>query len=86
MVRVTAYLFNQNTFSWDVESWEKGREYAKRIVTEGLWIAEDEEEVFYPVHQVYKVKLQETDEVVPDNYKWHTSDYQTGINLYSEGP
>ena len=43
---------------WEVDSMEKGREYAKRIVTEGLWlINSDNSEVFFPVHQVVKVKV-----------------------------
>lgn len=61
MFEVTVYDIYNNTHSFRVESKEKGREYAKRIITEGLWLAEgehlEEGEVFYPVHSVVKVKV-----------------------------
>ena len=36
------------------------REIAKRIVTEGMWTTCEEagEEVFYPTHRIYKVKIE----------------------------
>ena len=47
----------QNEHIFEVESMSKAREYAKRIITEGLWFIEPvtSHEVFYPVHQVVKV-------------------------------
>ncbi len=55
--KVRVYDYFQNTHEWTVESIQKAREYAKRIVTEGLWYVDGDEEVFLPVHQVFKVKI-----------------------------
>jgi len=61
MPTVKVYTVYNTTREWSVESTDKGREYAKRIITEGLWyIEEDGTEVFLPVHRVEKVK------VIPD--------------------
>jgi hypothetical protein len=57
MYIVKAYDIYNNTHEFGVETKEAGREYAKRIITEGLWILKDDCEVFYPVHQVVKVKV-----------------------------
>lgn len=62
--KVTVHDIFNNKHEWEVESREKGREYAKRIITEGLWFLdiEGEKEVFYPVHQIVKVELSKVEE------------------------
>lgn len=62
---VLVYMMSNNTHPFMVETMEHGREYAKRIITEGFWIKETmsddlELEVFYPPHQVFKVKVWDT--------------------------
>ncbi len=57
MFEVIAYDTFNNTHRFEVDTLEKGREYAKRIITEGLWIKEDDGEIFYPVHIIVKVKV-----------------------------
>ena len=57
MYKVVVYDIFNNKHEWTVETIEKGREYAKRIIMEGLWEKQGEEEVFYPVHQIIKVKV-----------------------------
>jgi hypothetical protein len=59
MWRVKVYDTFNNTHEWGVANRDKAREYAKRIITEGLWFNDGDEEVFYPVHQVVKVKIGE---------------------------
>ena len=63
---VTAYLTNNNTEIFPANNLSHGREIAKRIVVEGLWvvreplkgnISEKHIEEFYPTQQVYKVKV-----------------------------
>lgn len=61
MWTVEAYTIFNTTRSWEVESQEKAREYAKRIIMEGLWYFDDNgNEVFLPVHEVVKVKIYES--------------------------
>ena len=58
MVSVVAYDFWNNEHKFEVKSESKAREYAKRIITEGLWYTDDEGcEIFLPVHNVVKVKI-----------------------------
>ncbi len=58
MFEVIAYDTFNNTHRFEVDTPEKGREYAKRIITEGLWFEEDDgSEMFYPVHLIVKVKV-----------------------------
>jgi hypothetical protein len=54
---VTAYTMTNNIYYFPIKSWEEGRDMAKRMVMEGLWIIDDENEIFYPVHQLFKVTL-----------------------------
>jgi hypothetical protein len=58
---VKVYDVFNNTHEFVVESLDRAREYAKRIITEGLWLNLDETganyEVFYPVHEIVKVKI-----------------------------
>lgn len=59
--KVKVYDFYNNTREWVQPTKKKAREYAKRIITEGLWYKEEEGgvvvEVFLPVHRVVKVKV-----------------------------
>ena len=57
---VKAYTAWNTEHSWEVDDWDTAREYAKRMVTEGLWLRPDpdlRDEVFLPVHQIVKVKI-----------------------------
>lgn len=54
---VTAYDIFNNEHDFPVKNLAKGREYAKRIIMEGLWYVDGEDEVFLPVHQIVKVKV-----------------------------
>ena len=56
-VIVRAYDIYNNVHKWTVIGIEKGREYAKRIIREGLWFKEGDTEVFYPVHAIVKVVI-----------------------------
>jgi hypothetical protein len=57
-MKVKVYDIYNNVHTFSVESVEKGREYAKRIITEGLWFFENGDEVFYPVHRIVKVTIE----------------------------
>lgn len=63
MVTVKVYDIYNNIHEWKVDDIKKAREYAKRIIIEGLWYRDEEGEVFFPVHRIIKVKL------IPDNGK-----------------
>ena len=54
---VKVYDIFNNTFEYLVPTKENGREYAKRIITEGLWRKEGDLEIFYPVHEIVKVTV-----------------------------
>lgn len=54
MYKVKAYLNHNVVHEFDAESLNNGREIAKRIITEGLWTKEEE---FFPITQVFKVKI-----------------------------
>jgi len=58
MWKVKAFDTFNNTHEWKVESEDKAREYAKRIITEGLWFLDGNKQVFYPVHRVVKVVIE----------------------------
>jgi hypothetical protein len=57
MFNVIVYDVFNNTHEWPVESIEKAREYAKRIIMEGLWYIDNDQEIFLPVHQIVKAKI-----------------------------
>jgi hypothetical protein len=57
MFTVKVYDVFNNVHEFSVRTKEAGREYAKRIITEGLWFIDGNDEVFYPVHQIVKVKI-----------------------------
>jgi len=47
---VNAYLTCNVVHQFDARDIANAREIAKRIITEGLWVIEDnEDEVFYPI-------------------------------------
>ena len=54
---VDALTIFHTKYLWLVDNQNKAREYAKRIITEGLWYIEGEAQVFLPVHQIQKVKI-----------------------------
>lgn len=62
MVTVKVYDVFNNTRSFVVKDMAAGREYAKRIIMEGLWYIDDGAEIFMPVHNIVKVKVEETKE------------------------
>ena len=53
---VKVYMMNNNVKSFHARDMDNAREIAKRIITEGMWTNKEE---FYPVHQIYKVKIME---------------------------
>jgi hypothetical protein len=60
MWKVVVYTVFNTKKTFEVDSREKAREYAMRIIREGLWFTEDEREqreVFYPVANVVKVVI-----------------------------
>jgi len=66
MFYVRAYTIWNTTFEWTVVTVEKAREYAKRIVMEGLWYKVPgsllDEEEFLPVDKVAKVRIGKVEE------------------------
>lgn len=60
-ILVKVYFNSNNVLEYYVtgeNALERAREHAKRIITEGFWDrTENGNEVFYPVHQIYKVKV-----------------------------
>ncbi len=62
MFIVTAYTIWNTKKRWKVESRDKGREFAKRMIIEGLWYVEGKgDEVFVPPHNLMKVRLEQED-------------------------
>jgi len=59
MYIVKVYLKSNAIVEFKGRDTRNAREIAKRIVTEGLWTEADENgtEEFYPVGQIYKVKI-----------------------------
>jgi hypothetical protein len=56
-IKVQVYMYSNRVFEYDVSSLGKAREHAKRIVIEGFIADEEDGTVYYPVHQVFKVKI-----------------------------
>ena len=61
-MRVEAYTKHHAKYVFTARNKEHAREIANRIITEGLWVTDDEgadkgTEIFFPVHQVFKVKV-----------------------------
>ncbi|KKM05982.1 hypothetical protein LCGC14_1748580 [marine sediment metagenome] len=57
-MKVRAYLKHNVTHEFPARDTNNAREIAKRICGEGLWVVnEDEDEVFYPITEVFKVKI-----------------------------
>lgn len=57
-MRVKVYMTSNAIFYFDASDIDNAREIAKRIITEGLWVNKKEEQ-FYPITQIYKVKIVE---------------------------
>lgn len=62
-MKVIVYLLHNVTHEFSVPTIEKGREYAHRIITEGLWVIVDPGvwEEYWPVHQIVKVVIREAE-------------------------
>ena len=57
-MKVKVYLKSNAEIYFDARDVRNAREIAKRIVSEGLWVTnEDGTEEFYPTDQLYKVKI-----------------------------
>ena len=55
---VVCYLNSHATMNFPARDERNAREIAKRIITEGAWVInKDGTEEFYPVAQIYKVKI-----------------------------
>jgi muconolactone delta-isomerase len=55
-MKVKVYMISNAIFEFPARNINNAREIAKRIIMEGLWTEEGEEE-FYPITQIYKVKI-----------------------------
>lgn len=63
-MKVKVYLKSTARHYFPTRDLRNAREIAYRIITEGLWIINnDATEEYYPIQQIYKVKI------LPDNYK-----------------
>jgi hypothetical protein len=57
-MKVRVYLTSNATAEFPARDYWNAREIAKRIIMEGLHIThEDGTEEFYPIQQVYKVRI-----------------------------
>ena len=57
-MKVRVYLTSNATIEWAARDIRNAREIAKRVIMEGIHeINEDGTEEFYPIQQVYKVKI-----------------------------
>jgi hypothetical protein len=54
---VTAYLGAGMTRDFPARDRDHGREIANRIITEGLWVTNGDEDTFYPPSKLYKVSV-----------------------------
>jgi len=54
---VRAYTKHNTTHEFEARDLVNAREIAKRIITEGLWLAEQTTETFYPITELFKVKI-----------------------------
>jgi len=50
-------MLSNAIFYFKARNINNAREIAKRIITEGLWTEEEGNEEFYPITQIYKVKI-----------------------------
>lgn len=55
-MKIKVYMVNNAIYEFPARNINNAREIAKRIIMEGLWTEEDEEQ-FYPITQIYKVKI-----------------------------
>lgn len=56
-VKIQVYMKTNRVFEYEVSDFGKAREHAKRIVTEGYTNWEEDGLVYYPLEQVFKVKI-----------------------------
>jgi hypothetical protein len=55
-MKVKVYMLSNAIYEFSARDINNAREIAKRIIVEGLW-TEGKEEQFYPITQIYKVKI-----------------------------
>lgn len=53
---VKVYMKSNAIYEFPARDINNAREIAKRIIMEGLW-TEEKEEQFYPITEIYKVKI-----------------------------
>lgn len=56
-MKVQVYLVSNDVLDFEARNKRLAKEMAKRVITEGLWVEEGEYIEYYPVHQVFKVKI-----------------------------
>jgi hypothetical protein len=57
-LQVKVYLTSNAEVIFPARDIRNAREIAKRCITEGVWVEnENKTEEFYPINQVYKVKI-----------------------------
>ncbi len=56
-IKVRVYMISNSTYEFPARDIPNAREIASRITREGLWIDTDDGEAFYPITQVYKVRI-----------------------------
>lgn len=54
---VRVYFNSNSEHIFPARNLHNAREIAKRVITEGAHIINENNEVFYPIHQIYKVKI-----------------------------
>ena len=57
-MKVKVYLTSNAEIFFPARDIRNAREIAKRCITEGVWVINnDKTEEFYPIQQIYKVKI-----------------------------
>lgn len=56
-MNVKVYMLSNAIYNFPARDINNAREIAKRIIMEGLW-TEEKDEQFYPPSQIYKVKIE----------------------------
>jgi hypothetical protein len=54
---VRVYTVFNAEFEFPARDISHAREIAKRVITEGAWVVEDNYEEFFPVHTIFKCKI-----------------------------
>jgi len=56
-MKVKVYMISNAIWEFPARDINNAREIAKRIIMEGLWTEAEGNEEFYPITQIYKVKI-----------------------------